>query len=103
MLYEVITKIYPNPVGKDGILYYSLDYGNEIQCETYNSTGRNNFVQHTLYEVIRSATEGTGNLIFKSKTEPKTDSGVINKLTGDEYLLQINGNGEEVTVEYEAI
>jgi len=54
-------------------------------------------------KITVSATEGTGNLIFKSKTEPKTDSGVINKLTGDEYLLQINGNGEEVTVEYEAI
>jgi len=36
-------KIYPNPVGKDGILYYSLDYGNEIQCETYNSTGNKVF------------------------------------------------------------
>jgi len=50
-----------------------------------------------------SATEGNGVLIFKSKTTPKTDSGTIEKIEGNEYQLRINGDGAKVNVEYEGL
>ncbi|MDX8337775.1 alpha-L-rhamnosidase C-terminal domain-containing protein [Draconibacterium sp. IB214405] len=49
------------------------------------------------------ASEGEGSLIFTSKKQPKTDVGTIEQIGENEFLLKINGDGQEVSVEYRAL
>ena len=46
------------------------------------------------------AGEGRGYLTFKSKSKPKASTGVVEKLSNDEYRILIEGNNAEVTVNY---
>ncbi len=54
-------------------------------------------------EIKVSASEGKGNIIFKSKTSPKTDKGTILKTGENLYQLGVEGNGETVNIEYKAM
>ena len=47
-----------------------------------------------------TATEGEGSLLFKSKTQPKTNVGTIEKVGSYDYLLEINGNGMKYEINY---
>jgi len=46
-----------------------------------------------------TATEGKGYLTFVSKSKPKASKGLVEKLEGNKYRLQIDGK-EEVVVSY---
>jgi hypothetical protein len=46
------------------------------------------------------AGEGKGYLTFNSKSKPKASTGVVEKLSNNEYRILIEGNNAEVTVNY---
>ena len=53
--------------------------------------------------IVVTATEGEGNVVFRSATTPKSDSGSIQNIGADEYTLRISGNGQKVTITYKAL
>ena len=54
-------------------------------------------------EIRVSASEGTGHLIIKSKSEPKTNEASVLKLGNDEYRVDIPGNEQEIIVKYTSL
>jgi hypothetical protein len=50
-----------------------------------------------------TATEGDGMLIFKSKSTPKADIGIIERTGENEYSLRIKGDGQKVTIQYKSV
>lgn len=50
-----------------------------------------------------SASEGNGNLIFKSKTAPTVINGNLEILGENEYSVKIAGDGNELVIEYQAL
>jgi len=54
-------------------------------------------------EIRVTATEGEGDIIFRSKKTPKSNAGEIEKIGDTEYKLRIQGDGEEVRVKYTSL
>ena len=54
-------------------------------------------------EISVSASEGAGYLIFSSDEEPSSSIGQIDRVTENEYILRIAGDGKEVKVTYSNI
>lgn len=50
-----------------------------------------------------TATEGVGEIIFKSKKTPKTNTGETEKIGEMVYKLQIKGNNKEVIINYNSL
>jgi alpha-L-rhamnosidase len=50
-----------------------------------------------------TATEGEGTLIFKSKTLPKADIGIVEKTGENDYTLHIKGDGQKISIKYKLI
>ncbi len=50
-----------------------------------------------------TATEGDGILVFRSKSVPKANIGVVEKTGENDYKLQIKGDAQKVTIYYKSI
>ena len=50
-----------------------------------------------------TATEGNGTLVFKSKSAPKANIGVVEKTGENDYKLKIKGDAQKVTINYKSI